>query len=393
MVYSRSKLSRSRFMRSAALIGLATLAAPVLAQDCTLEIQAVPQVILPGQSAFVGVHAGFPAGFYAFASGGFDVGADTPAWRAASAGTIVGADVVGIQVAQAHSPQNGVLADPSNPVRVWSGVFTPESYAPAFVEFEVLPTSFSVFPSNMTPSSIPCDAVGSRAWVMVNPVRLGAYGAAPGAGTNMDDVFIEGRIITAEAAPGGTSTLVGLLVPAVQKSPAAGTRASFGSPPSTMSFRAHVSGDGRPLDSYSFNFERLENGAGYAARTDLPLGVGLQIQFSHAGRVVAAVATPQGETPLFRAQVLPDTFGARIEQPPDTGSRPVKFPRQVSLVGRFTSDRAQPFILPDGRVITADTVEVSAAVGRINNIRQIGLALHSYAATDARTMTLQVPRQ
>src|SRR6185295_17771153 len=138
-----------------------------------LSVQATPQVLYGGQSASVNVLAHFPAppapnGAYAFASALFDVHASDPGWTFATAGAIAGNDVLGIDVGQAHSPQTGIFADPSNPLRVWRGVFEPQSNAPALVEIAADPANFSVYPSRLTSSSAERDAEGGNDFVLVN---------------------------------------------------------------------------------------------------------------------------------------------------------------------------------------------------------------------------------
>src|SRR5580765_4568485 len=97
------RLALMKRLAGAGVLGLATAAA--LGQDCKLSVQATPQVLYGAQSASVEVRAHFPSppapnAAYAFASALFDVHASNPMWTFASAGAIVGNDVLGISVSQ-----------------------------------------------------------------------------------------------------------------------------------------------------------------------------------------------------------------------------------------------------------------------------------------------------
>src|SRR6185369_8877317 len=93
-------LSRKCLLVLACAVGI-TPGFAARGQDCKLSIQASPQVLYSGQSANVNVLAHFPkppspGGAYAFASSTFDVHASDPMWTWATAGAIVGNDVLGI---------------------------------------------------------------------------------------------------------------------------------------------------------------------------------------------------------------------------------------------------------------------------------------------------------
>ena len=203
-------------LRCLMILGCAAGARPgvVRAVDGKLSVQAASPVLYSGQSTQVNVFAHFsgPPMPYAFASSTFDVFATDPGWNSASAGAIVGNDVLGITASQAHMPQLGTYANPSNPLRVWHGIFAPQSNAPALIEIEADPINFSVYPSKLTSSSAPCDVVGGSDYILANPLRIGRrWLAAPGESTSIqiqDDVIVDGRIITGE---NWDSVSVGLL--------------------------------------------------------------------------------------------------------------------------------------------------------------------------------------
>ncbi len=183
---------------------------PVAAyQTGRFVVQAAPQVLYRGHTTRVAVFvcpsdpsaAKAPNAPYAFASAAFDVLANDPRWSFASAGVIDGSDVLGIEVGQNHEPQSGLFADPSNPILVWHGLFTPLSDAPALVEIEAVPTDFAVYPRRQSRSSVEVFAGNGNDVVLANPLSVGRWLAAPGRGTSLeihDDVIIDGRILTGE---------------------------------------------------------------------------------------------------------------------------------------------------------------------------------------------------
>lgn len=193
---------------------------PVATTEGKLSVQASPQVLYSGQSSNVNVFAhlaGSPAP-YAFASSTFDIYASDSAWSFASDGAIVGNDVLGASASQAHMPRLGQLADSSNPFRVWHGVFTPQSKAPALIEIKADPTDFSVYPNMFTSSSAQCDAEGDSDFLFVNPVRVGQWLAAPGkysAIRSADDVIVDGRIITGWDRSAASLQIISLANPAI----------------------------------------------------------------------------------------------------------------------------------------------------------------------------------
>jgi hypothetical protein len=204
-----------------ALAAACGLAGQASAQDCKISMHAGTDVAYAGQSIAVDAFASFPASAHALASAGFDVQSTHPAWSSASGGAIVGNAVLGIAAGQAHNPPLGIVADPSNPYRLWHATHVPSFAAPAVVQYAAQPLGLTVYPSALTSSSVPCDTLGGTDLVLVNPLKAAGVQAAPGRGTEArirpaaDDVVVDGKIITAEAP---TPLLIGLLLPAVQKS-------------------------------------------------------------------------------------------------------------------------------------------------------------------------------
>lgn len=244
-----------------------------LALEGKLTVQASPQVVYTGQSAQVNVFASFPPlpspdGAYAFASSTFDVNATDPGWTFATAGAIVGNDVLGASASQAHMPQLGLPADPTNPIRVWHGTFTPVSNIPAVIEIEADPIDFSVYPSKLTSSSAPANVVGSSDLLFVNPFRLGRWLAAPAFGTTIarENETIVGQLASTGTAPTGNTPIKVYLCPSgprparnsddapteevsfyynrIQPTPKSSTRVEFDQPPESFTATVQILGAG-----------------------------------------------------------------------------------------------------------------------------------------------------
>ncbi|MEQ9096644.1 MAG: GC-type dockerin domain-anchored protein [Phycisphaerales bacterium] len=210
---------------------IATGAPGATAQDGGLSVRLDEPVISAGQAVGVGVHGHVSADMYALASVGFDVWAAAPQWEAASSGAMVGAVVLGASYAQAHDPAAGVLADPANPIAIWSGTWRPDVAGPAFLPVHALPGDFWVYPSDLTASSAPVSTpTGGTDWLMVDPIVVPGLGfVAPGQGTRID--VLPGGSIVAEG--GGGTTTAALLLPAVQAAREAARRAQIHSDKST----------------------------------------------------------------------------------------------------------------------------------------------------------------
>jgi hypothetical protein len=368
---------------------MALAGAPARAADGTLHVHASPQVINAGQSASIDVLASFPSSMYAFASARFSVFSTDPAWQSVSAGAIVGPDVLGIAASQPHMPQQGVFANPANPYRVWHGVLAPAVRGPALVEVKAAPREFSVYPSALTSSSIPCESTGGSDLILVEPLSVGRWLAAPRAGTHAtvsDDVVVDGRIITGENYD---SIGIGLLLPAIRPARTSGFIVEFDRPPQTFSFGVQIDSDTVPSDTFSLNWAKIEysreiNGVIVAAGA----GGGPHVKFN-AYRELTSVANGElgrGEPderawPLFLPSV-PPRHRVSLEQSPNGGANTrvrLEYDEPVRAMVRGRDGRV--------RTVVIDSVEVVAPVAQparqstSNNLHQLGLAVHTFDAT------------
>lgn len=306
--HSGARAARSGTAVALALAVAGSLAQRSLANDCKLSILPEAGIVRFGEQVGVNVFTHFPADTHAFASSLFDVYSTHPAWSFATGGAIVGNDVLGIVAGQDHLPHLGAPADPANPIRVWHGLYSPGSTDPAFVEFKVDPTSFEVYPSALTGSSAPCDAVGGEGWVFANPLYHGGVAGAPGLGTTMH-VGPDGFV----AEGGEQSILIAMLVPAVQKVREAASRMRFETSPQLLTMGVQVE-DPIAHEQFTFGYTKIDftyqrrPDGRYEVHADYPLGIGLQIQFMRKGRVVGRTSGASGET-LFVVDRVPDVFG------------------------------------------------------------------------------------
>ncbi len=305
--------------------GVAAVAGPItaLAQEGKLSVHASPPVLYSGQSANVDVLAHFaaPGGAYAFASSAFDIYASDPMWTFASAGAIVGNDVLGASATQLHWPHLGVYANPSNPITIWHGTFTPQSDEPALIEIEANPTNFSIYPSELTSSSVACDAEGGSAYILANPLRVGKrWLAAPGAGTSIqiqDDVVIDGHIIPAENP--SSIKIATFQCPSDSRPAKAGSRPTRTTGRGAFGIRLdepRAAGDSQPVESFSFNWEKIKSSSTRVEFDQLPDSFTTSVQIPGAGDDVFQWDPGDGSD-----TVGPDDRGSRI------GSMTVRFDR------------------------------------------------------------------
>lgn len=398
----------SRAVLLSACAGLATLTAsavPVLAQECTLSVHARPNVLYSGQSADVSVLAHIPANIYAYASTQFNVHATLPGWTFASSGTIAGSDVLGMDVWQSHAPRRGAFADPANPTRIWRGAYAPITNQPALVEINADPSRISVYPDRRTSSWVPALAEGGSSWVFVNPLRVEAWLAAPGAGTQAstcctDDVIVDGRIITGQS-PGG-EVRIGLLLPAIQSLRESAVRVAFDDSPASFATMVEVNAAGiggvgtgtvmfsaheTPRDGQIY-----ELAATFSRTGDAPVRYHALLR----GVSVASGDLNADGAPLWVDRV-PDQIAARVD------ARPLRVEREshstyeleTVLVSSYSTSGATGgaihVLLPDGRLVVADTIEVMgiATVTSSSNLRQFGLGAHILEARGVRSMTIE----
>jgi prepilin-type processing-associated H-X9-DG protein len=383
-----------------------------LAQDCKLSVQATPHVLYAGESATVDVLAHFPSAPvlnapYAFASAAFDVHASDPLWSLASAGAIVGSDVLGIAAGQPHSPQTGVFADPANPYRVWRGVFTPDSDGPALVEVAADPTSFSVYPSKRTSSWAPREAEGGSDFILVNPLNVGSWLAAPGNGTEIhvsDDVIVDGRIITGENPQ---ALLIGLLLPAVQSGKTYETRVAFDEQPVTFTTTVQVENAQRTRVgsmNLSFDGQATGNAGGYVAGANFAFGDGsvrfVRYQAFSGGVFVAsgdldASDGVNGKIPGLVVDSVPDSIGARVgpgrlilaaQNGYSVAEWSLRYDQPVNAVVRGTFGRPRPVKIDF--VVVHGVIETGRRLQSSNNLKQLGLGCHNFEASGVESMSI-----
>lgn len=388
----------SRFARTAAVLTACGIAAALstgaAAQNCKLSVQASPNVISSGQTSHVDVFGSFPTSVYAFASAQFDVESTDPMWLFASSGAIVGNDVLGINISQSHLPQVGVLADPTNPLRIWTGEIMPAVAGPALVQVHADPASFWYYPSKLTSSPAQGVPVGGSDFIFVNPLVLNGIAFAPGQGTQVsisDDVIVDGKIITAENYD---SILIGMLVPAVMKVREA-TRVGTDQPPEVFTAgaraiqRSRVTSLAVTFDS-QVSFDRSNTGDLYAINADLE-GEGMIAFSAFSGGVRVAGGDLNGPEGDFLVGAVPDSVDIRV----GTGNLSLAAANTYSMLNwSFRFDKPVKIKFFSGKVLTADTLNVSRRIpaGEKDKAGSVNLGWQTFRVKGAQSLTLKPGR-
>lgn len=390
--------SRRGVLTLAALVAAAGLAGTVNAQPCSLQVKASPQVILSGQSAKVDVFARFPAAGFAFAASQFSVEADVPAWNFVTGGAIVGSGVFGIAASQAHMPQVGVIADAMNPYHAWTGRFVPAVSGPQLITIKANPSDFWYYPSVLTSSPVQCAAGGGETRVLVNPLRLGKHVAAAAAG---DVLRVTPSGFVASSAD--TETMIGMLLPAVQSGRTSETTFNFEQRPSEFEAEVEVNSS-RPTESFALNWAKIEfrnspsGPSSYLVSAEIPDAIGLRLELVYPNGSVESFAARDGEFPV-RFMSIPGTLKAElvddVEKDPRGG--------EVIEVTSFSWGMSNPssssgiqVLMADGSVRTVRSAAVREAARRVpsgNNLKQIGLAMHTFRKVGPGTMVLSPANQ
>lgn len=365
---------------------------PSASSTCALSVSTADTILLPGESTSVEVWARFPSDAYAFASSAFDVAVGFPGWSYASDGAIAGNSVLGILAEQNYQPFVGVLADPANPLRLWTGEFTPDSYEPRLVTIEAIPNDFWYYPSELTSSDASCVVLPGKRSILINPIRVGEYAAAPGEGTELT-VSGEGPIdLVAESRT--PEVLISLISPAVM-SARARTRIDAGTPDGLkLSTEFDDAGGGWSPTEITLNYEKIRSiNLGYTTDIRWPEATDIEYQLTGPGRVgqrtsFAAGGSStiefnrysDGEPAPFVLSDLPDTYQIELESNDEEGLTAVLLTTTFDIPVQVTFD--------SGRTTTVEKVKRRMSCS--NNFKQIGLAVHSFGAVGTSKMTVAV---
>lgn len=361
------------------------LAMGTAAAQCKLSVAATDPVLSRGESAQINVLAHFSSDGYAFAFSEFDVFADMPSWTFVNSGVIAGGNVLGAEGKQDNQPFAGQYADPSNPARIWTSLYTPDSYEPLLIEVQAVPNDFWFYPSELTSTAVECAAAPGSEWLLVNPLSVGRALVAPAKGTTIRRIGGNGRDLLIGGAGddiliGGTTgydeaILIGMLLPAVQK-----VRIVPEEPPLGLTTEAGVKEHDVPMGNVTIQFTGLESDPTYDLKADwapadayeyvvqlAPSATNSPNLNSFAGQTVRiriAAADVSGASLILDR--LPDAFATSVQN--DTRTN------QSRVISRFEFDKPARIVAPDGSVLAADSVEVHACQ---NNLKQLAIAVHT----------------
>ncbi len=341
---------------------------------CGLALSASNNVLLPGESTTIDVWARFPADGYAFASSEFDISTGLPGWAQVSDGVIADTGVAGASASQLHQPFVGTFADPSNPLRIWSGEYQPQSFEPRLVPVEAIPSAFSYYPSELTASSAECEAAAGRQWLYVNPLTVGDVLVAPGEGTTIELLGLDAFIAESDTQ----TILIGELYPAVQK-----VRMRPNRPLTNLTVEVGMQEDGAPIGSVVITYTQLESAAyemyPYWAEADA-----YEFRFSQAAGVDYSLKLKStegdGDGSVWLER-MPNTFSGELR----VGAQA----DQARAVSRVEFDRPVRAIAPDGTVLKVDAIEVHAV--RLHDAGQIQVTGQACEATGADRVVWSYP--